>query len=292
MYNETIRLKSVYGKVEQTYWLQPCADPRTGQLPSCVKTIDSLGNMILSETDKELMSRGEAFFFPVDHLFEIVDGYTLDLSVKSDIAIWDAIKNSSIIALERTQKDSLGNNVIDGDSKSYGKAELYVERPGEITKAKVSKKTLRFKAETYIHEDSESERIKKCKVLGRDLKDAAPADVLDYLLTIAEANPDKIINLYEGDDWKMQLFLLDAIDRGVVKRREGVYRYDDKLLGTSIESAISLLRDIKYRAVLNSIKQETYPEYATKSEIESMQNEINDTLLGTHLEDNKTTKKK
>lgn len=97
-----------------------------------------------------------------------------------------------------------------------------------------------------------------------------PADVLDYLIEKAEKTPHKIIELYEGEDWKMHLFLLDAIDRGVIRRADGIYKYDDKMLGGSMEATITFLRDIRFKKLLDSIKRETYPELQTKQEIEML----------------------
>jgi hypothetical protein len=101
-----------------------------------------------------------------------------------------------------------------------------------------------------------------------------PADVLDYLIETAEKNPQKIINLYEGEDWKMQLFILDAIDRGVIRKSEGIYKYDDKMLGGTIEATVTFLRDVRFKKLLDSIKRETYPEMWTKNEINALQDEI------------------
>ena len=278
MYSDTIILRSVYGKVGQKYFIQPAPNPRTGRLPECVRTINSNGDMIMSESDKEAMSNGTAHYFPSNQMFIIEDGFSLDTSDLVDRATWECIKHCNIIAKERGEKDARGNSVIDGDSKHYGKAELYVERPGEIAKARVSKKTLRFKAESYIHEDSDANRIKKCKVLGRNLDHAIPADVLDYMISIAESEPQKIINLYEDEDWKMHLFILEAIDRGVIRRLDGMYKYGDKMLGASIESTIQFLRDVRYKKILDSLKVETYPEYLRKEELQELQKEIDETL--------------
>lgn len=247
--------------------------------------------MILAESEKEEQAKGLKYFIPVNQLFTIESGYKLVLTDVMDAAIWEAIKNCKLIAKERGQKDHNGLSVIDGDTKYYGPAELYVERPGEETKIAVSKKTLRFKAEQYIHGDSESERIKKAKVLGRDLKNAYPADVLYFLVEIAEKNPQKIIDLYEGEDWKMHLFILEAIDRGVIKRKEGIYQYDDKLLGASIEATITFLKDYRFNKILQSIKMETYPEYMSKSDIENIKSEMAEGLEGEPTKTNKTPKK-
>ena len=295
---DVIILRSVFGKVGQKYFIQPCPNPRTGRFAKCVKSINSDGDMILSESDKEEQKEGLIHFIPMNELFLIEDGYRLDLTDVVDKCIWEAIQYSDIIAKDRSERDENGDLVIDGNQRKYGTAELYVERPGELTKARVTKKQLIFKAQEYIYHDSDAERIKKCQVLGRDLRNAYPADILDYMISIAEKDPNKVIEMYEDDNWKMHLFILNAIERGVIKRHEGIYRYDDKVLGGSIEATITLLRDVRYKAILDSIKRETYPEYLPKSEIEELTG--NQTKGIPHFEDtdsqkdvvSKTSKKK
>jgi hypothetical protein len=56
-------------------------------------------------------------------------------------------------------------------------------------------------------------------------------------------DPNKIIKLYEDEDRRTHLFILDAIDKGVIKKSEGLYKYDDKMLGGSIESVIVFMKD-------------------------------------------------
>ena len=277
--SNVIILRSVYGKVNQIYFIQPCPNPRTGRYPDCVRLVKGDPNkgpteMILSEDDITKMSKGEAHFVAADQVFEIVDGTTFDLDDVIDNAKWESIKYCNWIAKDRSERDANGNYVIDGNSRKYGNADLYVERPGELTKIRMSKKELIFRASQYIYEDSEVERIKKCRVLGRNLSNAIPADVLDFLIETAEKNPKKIMDLYEGEDWKMQLFLLDAIDRGVIRKSDGIYKYDDKMLGASLEATVTFLRDIRYKKILDSIKRETYPELQPKQVIAEMEDEF------------------
>lgn len=272
--NNEIILRSAYGKVNQIYFIQPCPNPKTGKLPPCVKTVDSNGDMILSEDEIKKMNSGELHFVPANHVFEIVDGTRYDLDDVVDKANWEAIEFCNWIAKDRFQRDSEGNLIIDGNSRKYGVADLYVERPGELTKAKLDKKQLVFRASQYVYEDSETERIKKCRVLGRNLNNAIPADILDFLIEKAEKDPKKIIELYEGEDWKMHLFILDAIDRGVLRRSDGIYKYDDKMLGGSLEATITFLRDIRFKKILDSIKRETYPELMPKQTIQEMEEDI------------------
>lgn len=272
--NNEIVLRSVYGKVNQVYFIQPCPNPRTGKLPACVKTVDSNGDMILSEEEVKKMNRGEVHYVPANHVFEIVDGTKYDLDDVVDKANWEAIEFCNWIAKDRFQRDSDGNLLVDGNAKKYGMADLFVERPGELTQNKMDKKQLVFRASRYIYEDSETERIKKCRVLGRNLNNAIPADILDFLIEKAEKDPKKIIELYEGEDWKMQLFLLDAVDRGVIRKSDGIYKYDDKMLGGSLEATITFLRDIRFKKILDSIKRETYPELMPKQLIQEMEEDV------------------
>ena len=79
MSNEII-LKSVYGKVQKTYFIQPCPNPKTGKLPACVKTVNSNGDMILSEDDVLQMNTGKKHFVPADYVFTITDGTYLSKS--------------------------------------------------------------------------------------------------------------------------------------------------------------------------------------------------------------------
>jgi len=291
MRNEII-LRSVYGKVNQTYFIQPCPNPRTGKLPDCVKTVNSSGDMILSEEDVRQMSAGLKHFVPADKVFEIVDGTTFNLDDIVDAANWQAIEYCNWIAKDRYERDVAGNLVIDGGAKRYGVADLYVDRPGEFVTAKISKKQLIHRANTYIYDDSETNRIKKCKVLGRDLKNAIPADILDYLIEIAEKDPNKIIQLYEGEDWKIHLFILDAIDNGVIRKKDNIYNYDDKMIGGSMDAVINFMKDIRYKKLIDSIKRETYPDLLPKVEKIKLEDELNSDLLLPTEEQKPVTKKR
>lgn len=273
MGNEII-LRSVYGKVGQIYFIQPCPNPKTGQLPSHVRIVDDKGNMILSEKDKEEMSAGTKYFIPADKIYQIVDGAVFNLDDLVERSEWEAIQYCNWIAKDRYERDDQGNLIIDGNAKRYGVADLYVDRPGEIMKTRVNKKMLVHRASTYVYDDTESGRIKKARVMGRDIKTAIPADVIDYLISIAEKDPKKIIDLYEGEDWRIQLVVIDAIDKGVIKKKEGIYTYDDKLIGGSMDAVVLFMKDVKYKKMIDSIKRETYPELLPKQELTELEQQL------------------
>ena len=272
--NNNIVIKSVYGNVGQTYYINPCPNPRTGKYPECIRTVNSFGDMILSEEDKKEMSLGLKHFVPADKIFEIKSGKTFDLDDLVDKAEWEAIEYCSWIAKDRFEKDANGNLIIDGNAKRYGVADLFVERPGELIKVKITKKQLIHKASQYVYDDTLTGRIQKCKVLGRDLKNAAEADVLDYLIDKAEKDPKKIISFYEDESWKQQIFIIDAIDKRVIKKQNGLYTYDEKLLGASMEAVADFMKDYRNITIVSEIKKQTYPNLLPKSEIAKLEEEL------------------
>ena len=229
---DVIVLRSVYGKVGIKYYIQPCRD-KYGNYPDCVKHVNANGDMILS--DEERNSPNRKYFLEENKPIIIEDGYTLDLSKVRDQYIWEAIKNCELIAPDRYAKDENGNNLIDGtmDWKSkrprYGIAELYVDKPGVETANKISRKKKIHKASEYIFTDERGAegRLLKARLLGKNMKNMPDADVEDYLLQVAEKNPDKIINLYTGSDTSLRILFVDARDKKVIMIKNKLYVYGE-----------------------------------------------------------------
>jgi 23S rRNA A2030 N6-methylase RlmJ len=57
------------------------------------------------------------------------------------------------------------------------------------------------------------------------MKNLPDADVEDYLLQVAEKNPDKIISLYTGSDTNLRLLFIDARDKKVIVSKNKIYCY-------------------------------------------------------------------
>ncbi len=261
--SDIIIIRSVFGKVEQSYFLQPCPNPKTGQFPPHVKPVDDKGNMILSEKDRTEMSNGTIIFIPADEAIEIVDGILFDLDIPMQKARWEAIQFSKLIAKERTSVDEKGEFLIDGGAKRYGKAELYIERPGEDNKIKNNKRRLAVRAQNFVLEDSQEGRVTKCKLLGKEMSGAHYSDVEDYLLNIAEKQPQKVIDLYTGTDTEVRMLLIDALKKGVILIKAGIYTYGDFVsLGVTENASIAWLKQQTNQKLVVEIQNETYPEYA------------------------------
>lgn len=258
MEESKIVLRSVFGKVGMKYYIQPCRD-KNGNWPECVKQVDSFGNMIVSDAER---NSGKPFI-KVTETFTIEDGKTFDLTDPWDKARWEAIRNCPMIADFRGQRDAKGNLIIDGDSKRYGRAELYIERPGVEVQKKISKRQKIHDAESYIFDDPNGAegRLKVARILGKHMSHASDSDIKDYLLEIASRDPDKIIKLYTGEDLELRTLFLDARDKGVIRSVSGIYVYGDGIsLGGTIDVVISWMRDPRNKKMLESIKRDTYPD--------------------------------
>jgi len=234
--------------------------------------------MILSE--KELNDPNRIYFIKETDSFPIVDGTTFDLEDVRDRFIWEAIKYCPFIAPDYFAKDKSGNSLINGtpgdytlkdylnrNPRRFGVAELYVERPGVEANRRVSRKKLKHDAETYIYEDERGAegRVLKARLLGHRMDSMPDADVTDYLLQVAERDPEKILNLYRGGDTAVRLLFIEARDKHVIVYKDKLYIYaDNVVLGASDEAAILFLKDPKNANVYKLIKQDTYPELMDK----------------------------
>jgi hypothetical protein len=146
-------------------------------------------------------------------------------------------------------------------SARYGAAELYIERVGEETERRIGKKKLKHQAETFVFDDSQEGLILKAKLLGRDMRNQPLADIQDYLIEIAERDPQKIISLYTGEDMHLRLLLVDALQKHVIIIKNKIYTYSDNVvLGASDEACITWMKQPQNAKVLDLIKKDTYPE--------------------------------
>lgn len=269
--DKIILLRSTYDKANIKYYIQPCKN-KYGQYPSCIKKVNSQGDMIMSEKERDLFSEGKAAFFPEDHLFEVYSGKTYNLDDIYQKAEWEAIQNCPLIAKDRNQRDASGNLVIDGPVSSplkptrNGVAELYIDRPGVETQRRVSKKKLIHKAESFILNDERGAdgMLNMAKILGKDMENQPIADVEDFLLRIASQDPEKIIRLYTGDDISLRLLFIQAKKDKVIYFKNKLFIYaDDIVLGATDDAVIAWMKDPKNQKTLELIKKDTYPDYFT-----------------------------
>jgi hypothetical protein len=99
------------------------------------------------------------------------------------------------------------------------------------------------------------------RLLGKNMTNMPDADITDYLIQLAEKDPDKIINLYTGGDLSIRLLFVDAREKHIINFKNKLYIYSDNVvLGATDEAAILYLKDPKHKNLLDLIKRDTYPE--------------------------------
>ena len=270
-YDKIIILRSVYDKApNMKYIIQPCRDPKTGLFPPCVKKINAMGDMIMSDKERSEYSEGSQIFFPENHEFEIMSGKVFDLSNPVDKATWECIKHCKLIAKDRNEKDSNGNYIIDGSGvKSNrpgrnGIAELFIDRPGLDTARRVSRKQLIHKAESFIYNDERGVDglLNMALILGKDMSNQPAADIIDFLIRIAEKDPEKIISLYTGGDINLRLLFISAKKKHVIYVKNKLYLYGDNIvLGATDDAVLAWFKDPKNKKIVDLIQKDTFPEY-------------------------------
>lgn len=257
----TITLRSAFGKVKSV-WFNPVKD-KNGMYPPFVKEVRMNPNgeseMILSE--KDLNDPDRAGFIPADMEILVEDGTTFNLDNILERHKWEAIKNSELIVEERGARDEKGNLIIDGDKNRYGRAEFWVEKPGEESARRIKRKHLITKANVFIEQDSAEGRATKVKLLGKRMYNAPDSDIQDFLYQKAEANPNLIIDLYTGQDQQLRLLFIEATDKNIIKKVSGIFMYGDVRLGVNDEAVIFFFKDPANKQILDEIKIQTFPEY-------------------------------
>ena len=257
----TITLRSAFGKVKSV-WFNPVKD-KNGMYPPFVKEVRMNPNgeseMILSE--KDLNDPDRAGFIPADMEILVEDGTTFNLDNILERHKWEAVKNSELIVEERGARDEKGNLVIDGDKNRYGRAEFWVEKPGEESARRIKRKQLITKANVFIEQDSAEGRATKVKLLGKRMYNAPDSDIQDFLYQKAEANPNLIIDLYTGQDQQLRLLFIEATDKNIIKKVSGIFMYGDVRLGVNDEAVIFFFKDPANKQILDEIKIQTFPEY-------------------------------
>lgn len=260
-------LRSVWGKRGQKYYIQPQKDSK-GQYPPCVRKVNSEGDMILKAGDDP------DFLIPEDRIFTLQDGTTFNLNDPYQAIEWQAIENCFLIAPSRFAKDPNGNYLIDGTpdivsnsnygAKSrYGRAELYVERPGLEAQQKVTRAKLELQATNYIYQYGYEDWLTFAKVLGRTMDNQPVPDVEYFLISVAKKTPEKIIEICSGGDLANRVLFITAKEKGVIRKKNGMYIYGedgDLILGASEEAVIDWMRQPKNKKTLELIRKDSYPE--------------------------------
>lgn len=265
MENKIITLRTPYKLKE--YHFTPMPD-KNGLRKPFVKEVradaDGTTHMVLSEEERN--SPESKYFLPEDMDIVVTEGTTFNLADPLDFNKWEAIKDSDLIVPMRDARDANGVLLIDGDKKRYGIAEIYVDVAGEDSERMINRRKRIWEAEQFIYNDSMNGILTKCRLLGRNMRNAPLADAQAYLLETADKTPDRIIDLYTGQDSGLQLLLLDAKEKNIIVKVNGWFMYGDTNLGATDEAVIMFLKTPMNKPMLDALKKHVYPEFALQFE--------------------------
>ena len=85
-------------------------------------------------------------------------------------------------------------------------------------------------------------------------------DVEDYLLTVAEKDPEKIIKLYTGEDNDLRLLLIEAREKGVIIVKNKMYLYGSRPIGATEDAVIDWMKNANNARYVDMLKKDTFPE--------------------------------
>ena len=265
MENKIITLRTPYKLKE--YHFTPMPD-KNGLRKPFVKEVradaDGTTHMVLSEEERN--SPESKYFLPEDMDIVVTEGTTFNLADPLDFNKWEAIKDSDLIVPMRDARDANGVLLIDGDKKRYCIAEIYVDVAGEDSERMINRRKRIWEAEQFIYNDSMNGILTKCRLLGRNMRNAPLADAQAYLLETADKTPDRIIDLYTGQDSGLQLLLLDAKEKNIIVKVNGWFMYGDTNLGATDEAVIMFLKTPMNKPMLDALKKHVYPEFALQFE--------------------------
>ena len=101
-------------------------------------------------------------------------------------------------------------------------------------------------------------------MLGRNFINAPSADVEDYLYQMAEKSPKNIIDLYTNGDTMLKLLFIEAREKGVILKKNGLFMYGETILGATDEAVNIFFKNPSNKTIYEMIRDETYPDYVNK----------------------------
>lgn len=247
-----IHLRSRFGPNHAGMSISPVKNPLTREYPSCVRNVDSSGNIILGKDDNPL-----DYFVRTTDRFFIKDGDEFDLSNPIKAKQWEAIKFSDLIFDNKGKFDENGKMLVGPEEKVGPQAVYYVERIIEDTRKRNSASRKLNKALNYIFNASRDALRIRAMLLGKYIKDAYDEEIEEFLTEIAKKDADKIISLFESNDTKYLIAFTYAKQKGILRQKAGLYTYNDNdIIGRDADSCIDFMKNPKNKLITDRILRE------------------------------------
>lgn len=185
---------------------------------------------------------------------KIYDGIEIDLNDPTWAKDWEWMKHCVEIA-----PDFATGQATPG-------AYFYIYRPGFEAAKKVSTVEREVKLYNYILNDSPENLYNRAMMLGVDMSEEVISEVKDYLLNLVKTSPDKIEQVYESKTFSLELLLMHALKKNVIKKKNGVYLFGEVLLGVDKRAVVAFFANSKNAATTKAIEAMTYGTGTAKSD--------------------------
>lgn len=259
-----IVLKSCYGKTGHKLRIEPCRDGKTGRF---------LGVANLSEEEKR---KTDYVVTPGVTYLDIVDGYTFDLNDSRQAKDWEWVRHCPQIVGARDET----NFTMDAEeSRSFEGAdnEFYVFDEENETASQEARFDKQYEALKYIHDLKGSGAIyQTARLLGSNMESSSVSAVRTFLLGKAQKHPDQVLKVAKDGSSKVRLFLYAALDKEIIRKRAGVYYYNETALGTTEDQALLWLGEDRNYTLVRAMQLELYPAERPKAQISRANQELFD----------------
>jgi hypothetical protein len=222
---DVITLKSVFGKDQKTI-VQPVKDGRGWYL----------GVDKLTEEEKRKVSH---HIEPEKVSLTLRDGFTFDLNDPVQALDWKWVQHCKEVSANMEEAQSTPD------------ARLYVYIESRELDTTISKDEIIYRAKKHVYEDKPTNYINRTLILGVDLgydKNATASELnimtkraKEFLITTAGKTPEKVIELYEGQNLNIQLTFHSATREGIIVEESGMYKFGEYILGPNAKTAIAYL---------------------------------------------------
>ena len=235
-----ITLKGVFSKSIKCT-VQPSRDKERGWFHGVPR---------LSEDQKKDLS----YFTTPDSKLVLVDGMTFDLRDEVQKANWEWVKHSNMVAMsyDECQRSS--------------QAQFYVHISGREAREANKISDFKYKAMKYIMEDSPTNYENRALILDNDLAGESPEEIKKILVDIATRQPLRVIAAYEAKNLNIKLLYLQAVQRNIIKKEEGMMLFGSTILGMNMEGALAFLQTKDHFKILEMLEKEVEVSVALMSE--------------------------
>ena len=273
--DETIHLVCFYGPAHAGAKIHPIKNPLTGEYPSCVRKVSSSGDIIYNNGDDP-----STYFVKETEGIVIKNGTDFDLTNAIQKAKWDAIKFSDLIFDPKGKIDENGNIITEPSEIAPPMALFFVERVADEAKKRNNKERLKTKAKNFIYSDTTNGLKTKAMILGCFIKTSTNEEIEEYLVNMANSDPQKVIDLYTGSDTKLYLYFIYGKEYNILQNKGGLYVYGDTIIGRTDSDCVNYFKNPVNKALTDRIIKEI-----NNAVTESEQNDISKEISNKNTEE-------